>query len=132
MCWAEEVDLLEEEMCRIGEFLKWRSRWWMERVDGRGAPEGPQREGEAAYATRQAAIQATLATEFAGEWAGLADLIRRGRAGELLEEGESDEKAEVEEEEEDAADDSGEEEEAIPALPSQTVKATYVDEVLAM
>ncbi|KAF8162258.1 hypothetical protein K438DRAFT_1985192 [Mycena galopus ATCC 62051] len=133
MRWAEEVDLLEEEMRCIGEFLKWRSRWWMERVDGRGAPEGPQHEGKAAYATHQAAIQATLATEFAGKWAGLADLIRRGRAGELLEEGESDEKAEVEEEEEeDAADDSGEEEEAIPALPSQTVKATYVDKVLAM
>ncbi|KAJ7792839.1 hypothetical protein B0H14DRAFT_3094116 [Mycena olivaceomarginata] len=29
--WAEEVDLLEEEMRRIDAFLRWRSGWWKER-----------------------------------------------------------------------------------------------------
>ncbi|KAJ6449671.1 hypothetical protein C8R45DRAFT_769344, partial [Mycena sanguinolenta] len=68
MRWAEEVDLLEEEMRRVREFLKWPSDWWTMRVDGRQVSAGPQREGEAAYATRQAAIHATLAAEFAHEW----------------------------------------------------------------
>ncbi|KAJ7882560.1 hypothetical protein B0H14DRAFT_2565252 [Mycena olivaceomarginata] len=45
MCWTEEVDLLEEEMRRIVEFLQWRSGWWKERVNIRGLSEGPQRGG---------------------------------------------------------------------------------------
>jgi hypothetical protein len=70
MHWAEEVDLLEEEMCRIGQFLQWRSDWWNAKVDLRGLPEGPQREGETAYAKRQAAVQTRLAADFAVEWDG--------------------------------------------------------------
>ncbi|KAJ7800047.1 hypothetical protein B0H14DRAFT_2253522, partial [Mycena olivaceomarginata] len=66
--WAEEVDLLEEEMRRIDVFLRWRSGWWKERVGLRGLAEGPQCEGEAAYAIRQSGVQATLAAEFAIEW----------------------------------------------------------------
>ncbi|KAJ7814657.1 hypothetical protein B0H13DRAFT_1664617 [Mycena leptocephala] len=31
--WMEEVDLLEEEMRRVLEFLKWRVGWWMSLVD---------------------------------------------------------------------------------------------------
>ncbi|KAJ7200471.1 hypothetical protein B0H12DRAFT_975913, partial [Mycena haematopus] len=68
MRWQEEVDLLEEEMRRISQFLRWRSEWWSGKVDRRGLGEGPQREGETAYAIRQASIQATLADEFAREW----------------------------------------------------------------
>ncbi|KAJ7247447.1 hypothetical protein B0H12DRAFT_1203221 [Mycena haematopus] len=83
MRWAEEVDLLEEEMRRIGQFLRWRSDWWTQRVGGRQLPNGPQQEGEDAYATRQAAVHATLAREFATEWEGLAGLIQQARAGEL-------------------------------------------------
>ncbi|KAF7346849.1 hypothetical protein MSAN_01824100 [Mycena sanguinolenta] len=126
MRWAEEVDLLEEEMRRVKDFLRWRSEWWTARVDGRQPPAGPQREGEAAYATRQAAICATMAAEFTKEWEALAGLIRRGRAGVLVEE------EEVEEEAEEEDSDSGEEEEAIPKLPPRTVKPTYVDDVLVM
>ncbi|KAJ6484089.1 hypothetical protein C8R45DRAFT_1214949 [Mycena sanguinolenta] len=129
MRWAEEVDLLEEEMRRIEAFLRWRAEWWMTRVDRRQLPAGPQREGEAAYAIRQAGIHATLATEFVMQWEGLADLIRRGRAGELADE-DCEEVAEEEDEQEE--EDSGEEEEPIPTLPQRTVKPTYVDEVLVM
>ncbi|KAF7371413.1 hypothetical protein MSAN_00778000 [Mycena sanguinolenta] len=128
MRWAEEVDLLEEEMRRIEAFLRWRSDWWMKRVDGRRLPAGSQREGEAAYAIRQAGIHATLAAEFVTQWQGLADLIRRGRAGELAE---ADEEEVAEEQDEDEEEDS-EEEEPIPTLPQRTVKPTYVDEVLVM
>ncbi|KAJ7790787.1 hypothetical protein B0H14DRAFT_2625671 [Mycena olivaceomarginata] len=127
MRWAEEVDLLEEEMRRIDQFLRWRSDWWLGRVGLRGLAEGPQREGETAYATRQAAIQATLAKEFRNEWEGLDDLIKNGRAGVVAGEAESD----VEEDEDDEEDDSGEEEEPVP-ISQKTVKPTYVDEVLDM
>ncbi|KAJ7243627.1 hypothetical protein B0H12DRAFT_1022985, partial [Mycena haematopus] len=133
MRWEEEVDLLEEEMRRIQQFLQWRSDWWRARVNGRGLAPGPQQEGEAAYAIRQASIQSTLAMEFAKEWEGLGDLIRQGREGKLAEDDQGDVgDAEDMDGDEDVEDDSGEEEESIPKLPSRTVKATYVDEVLDM
>jgi hypothetical protein len=66
-----------------------------------------------------------LAKEFRNEWEGLDDLIKNGRAGVVAGEAESDV-----EEDEDEEDDSGEEEEPVPI--SQTVKPTYVDEVLDM
>ncbi|KAJ7347689.1 hypothetical protein DFH08DRAFT_646279, partial [Mycena albidolilacea] len=68
MCWAEEVDLLEEEMRHIRQFLVWRAEWWKAKVDRRGLSDGPQLEGEMAYALRQAGIQAALAKDFAKEW----------------------------------------------------------------
>ncbi|KAJ7843314.1 hypothetical protein B0H14DRAFT_3456232 [Mycena olivaceomarginata] len=108
--------------------MRWGRRdWWLGRVGLRGLAEGPQREGETAYATRQAAIQATLAKEFRNEWEGLDDLIKNGRAGVVAGEAESD----VEEDEDDEEDDSGEEEEPVP-ISQKTVKPTYVDEVLDM
>ena len=55
------------------------------RAGGRGAQDEPQAEGEMAYAMRQAAVQTQLANEFAKQWEGLADLIKRGRAGEYTE-----------------------------------------------
>ncbi|KAJ7037089.1 hypothetical protein C8F04DRAFT_1180815 [Mycena alexandri] len=82
--WTEEVDLLEEEMRRIQQFLTWRAGWWRERADGRGREQdGPQREGERAYAYRQAKLQEDLCANFAAKWAHLPELVRKGRAGEL-------------------------------------------------
>ncbi|KAF7364230.1 hypothetical protein MSAN_01082600 [Mycena sanguinolenta] len=137
--WAEEVDLLEEEMRRVLAFLRWRSGWWRGMVGQRGLPAGPQLEGETAYALRQAGIQADMADEFAKEWKDLAVLIRQGRDGTLVvaeddeDEKVQDEQVEGEEDEED--EDSGEEDEPILTLPAQAarlVKPTYVDEVLVM
>ncbi|KAJ7811147.1 hypothetical protein B0H14DRAFT_3090662 [Mycena olivaceomarginata] len=130
MRWAEEVDLLEEEMRRIRQFLVWREEWWKAKVDRRGLPEGPQREGETACALRQAGIQAALARDFATEWVELAGLISRGRVGEAVDNVAADS-------DEEGSDDSGmgssgEEDEPIPSLPQRTVKPTYVDEVLVM
>ncbi|KAK7022540.1 hypothetical protein R3P38DRAFT_3539761 [Favolaschia claudopus] len=125
MRWAEEVDLLEEEIRRIDQFLRWRADWWASQVGRRSLPEGPQLEGETAYALRQASIQRMLAAEFAEEWKGLGDLIRRGRAGELEEE-------EPGESEDDEGSESGEEDEPISMLPAGTIKPTYTDEVLVM
>jgi hypothetical protein len=145
MRWAEEVDLLEEEMRRIIEFLRWRAGWWKERVDMRGLPEGPQREGETAYAMRQANIQATLASEFLADWAGLAQLIEDARAGEVVAVGEAevanggDSASDAEDGEEageasEAGDGEDEEDEESPIskLPQRAVKSAYMDEVLAM
>ncbi|KAJ7688528.1 hypothetical protein B0H14DRAFT_3533268 [Mycena olivaceomarginata] len=140
MRWAEEVDLLEEEMRRIVEFLRWRAGWWKERVNMRGLPEGPQREGETAYAMHQANIQATLASEFLAEWAGLAQLIEDARAGEVVGAGEAGvanggdgaSDAEDGEEASEAGDGEDEEESPISKLPQRAVKSAYMDEVLAM
>ncbi|KAJ7899122.1 hypothetical protein B0H14DRAFT_3124170 [Mycena olivaceomarginata] len=124
MRWAEEVDLLEEEMRRILQFLRWRTGWWTAKVGQRGLPEGPQCEGETAYALRQAEIQSKLADQFTEEWKTLAGLISQGRAGEVDGAEESDEEGE-----EGASD---EEDEPIPTLPARPLKSTYVDEVLVM
>ncbi|KAJ7858216.1 hypothetical protein B0H14DRAFT_3447339 [Mycena olivaceomarginata] len=140
MRWVEEVDLLEEEMRRIVEFLRWRAGWWRERVNMRGLPEGPQREGETAYAMHQANIQATLASEFLAEWAGLAQLIEDARAGEVVGAGEAGvanggdgaSDAEDGEEASEAGDGEDKEESPISKLPQRAVKSAYMDEVLAM
>ncbi|KAJ7834048.1 hypothetical protein B0H14DRAFT_3087643 [Mycena olivaceomarginata] len=138
MRWTEEVDLLEEEMRHIIEFLWWRSGWWKERVNIQGLSEGPQQEGETAYAMRQANIQATLASEFLTEWKGLAQLIQDGRAGEVVGVGEAEDAngadgaggAEEGEGESEAGD--SKEETPISKLPQRPGKATYMDEVLTM
>ncbi|KAJ6608385.1 hypothetical protein B0H10DRAFT_2068058 [Mycena sp. CBHHK59/15] len=122
--WSEEVDLLEEEMRRILQFLTWRADWWMTRIDLRGLPDGAQREGETAYAARQAALQRDLHKSFTFKWKGLAELIRGGRAGEDL--GNTDDEWEDLEDNEDDSD-SELEEEPIPATASRPVLTTYVD-----
>lgn len=80
MRWTEEVDLLEEEMRRILQFLAWRGDWWEAQIAQRGLGDGPQLEGETAYATRQAALQRELRDRFSLLWKHLPDLIREGRA----------------------------------------------------
>ncbi|KAJ7459006.1 hypothetical protein FB451DRAFT_1097561 [Mycena latifolia] len=126
--WSEEVDLLEEEMRRVLQFLGWRAEWWNEQIGLRDLPEGAQLEGETAYAVSQATLLTALAKQFTIDWQGLADLIARGRAGELM--GEEVDSEEEEADDEEADDLSGEEEEDILTLPQRPVQATYVDEVL--
>ncbi|KAJ7769085.1 hypothetical protein DFH07DRAFT_954323 [Mycena maculata] len=113
------------EQWEPGDKAAMNKDWWRVRLGRRGLEEGPQLEGETAYALRQAAVQTTLAERCSTVWAHLPDLIRRGREGSL---------AAVEErmdsDEEDVSD--GEEEEPIPRLPRREVKAAYVDEVLEM
>ncbi|KAJ7817065.1 hypothetical protein B0H13DRAFT_426053 [Mycena leptocephala] len=124
MRWSEEVDLLEEEMRRVLQFLRWRSAWWMEQVGRRGLAEGAQLEGETAYAVRQAGVQMELHRVFTKDWEGLPALVEQGRAGLLDEDSGSADGVD------DTDDVSGEELEAISSLPQRPVKSTYVDEVL--
>ncbi|KAK7022691.1 hypothetical protein R3P38DRAFT_3540056 [Favolaschia claudopus] len=112
------------------EYLRWRSGWWKQQIGRRGLAEGPQLEGETSYALRQAAIQSTLAEEFAKEWTGLDELIRRGRAGELGDgAGESEEAAVAPA---DADEESEEEDEPILTLPARPINPSYTDEILTM
>lgn len=148
MRWSEEVDLLEEEMRRVLQFLTWRAGWWDSQSDRRGLEEGAQCEGEAAYAARQAAVQRSLHDSFVVKWAPLPELIRRGRAGESV--GDVEDKWEDsemgsttgddgdDEDDEDlgnvddedvgpAPDSDGSEIEPIPESDGRAVKSTYID-----
>ncbi|KAJ7214613.1 hypothetical protein C8J57DRAFT_1600815 [Mycena rebaudengoi] len=88
--WSEEVRLLEEEMRRIQQFLLWQSGWWMTRVGLRstrvhgGVVDDAQREGDTAYALRQAAARSDLCGVFATKWAHLPAFVSDGRAGRLV------------------------------------------------
>jgi hypothetical protein len=127
MRWAEEVDLLEEEMRRVLQFLRWRSDWWMEKVGCRGLGEGGQLEGETAYAVRQAGVQMEWHRLFTEDWEGLATLVEQGREGLLEEDTLTSEDGCAEDKE---ADVGGEELEAISSLPQRRLRSAYVDEVL--
>ncbi|KAJ7091732.1 hypothetical protein C8R44DRAFT_891305 [Mycena epipterygia] len=130
--WQEEVDLVEEEMHRVPEFLRWRAGWWQEQVGLQGLPEGPQLEGETAYALRQATLQTDLAARFTKAWVAVPELIRRGCASEVLADAEAGDAEGEGEKSDDEEEESSNEEEAIPSIPARELKASYVDEVLAM
>ncbi|KAF7377333.1 CxC2 domain-containing protein [Mycena sanguinolenta] len=79
--WTEEVDLLEEEMQRILVFLQWRADWWWEQEDRRVVDEVEMKEGFAAYAERQAAIQEEMKARFTNDWKDVGRWIALGRQG---------------------------------------------------
>ena len=64
---AKEVLLLWEEMCRVIEFLKWKSKWWVSRVVCPSEDEGLV-EGLCAYAYKQALLQKSLSQLFQTIW----------------------------------------------------------------
>jgi hypothetical protein len=76
MRYAEEVNLLEEEMWQVLQFLEWRANWWRGRV-GLQAEQQPEAllEGHAAYTYKQAGYMAGLLTRFKEEWSNVVKLI---------------------------------------------------------
>ncbi|KAJ7081795.1 hypothetical protein B0H15DRAFT_786116, partial [Mycena belliarum] len=118
--WAEEVDLLEEEMRRVSAFLEWKSAWWRSLKDGRGAltDDGGLREGLHAYAERQADIQDEMKARFQRNWASVPLWIELGREGVAAARVEGDEaEGEVEGDEAEGeveGDNSGAEDEPVP------------------
>ncbi|KAE9384819.1 hypothetical protein BT96DRAFT_745598, partial [Gymnopus androsaceus JB14] len=70
--WQEETDLLQEEMRRCIQSLRYNAKQWI----GRMLYEGPLAEGRdaahmegvAAYAASQAAVYRGIATEFERIW----------------------------------------------------------------
>ena len=67
--------LLREEMRRVLEFLKWKSKDWLKRGNERlisSLTQSPlQLEGLRAYAHRQANVFSDLHNHFLGIWKGL-------------------------------------------------------------
>ncbi|KAG1735898.1 uncharacterized protein EDB91DRAFT_1238142 [Suillus paluster] len=68
MHWKEEIELLEEEMHRILQFIQWHALWW-DNVAHLHALVGAEKEGVVAYATRQAHLHRDLSAKFETSWA---------------------------------------------------------------
>ncbi|KAJ7871110.1 hypothetical protein B0H13DRAFT_1895895 [Mycena leptocephala] len=82
MRYGEEVDLGEEEMRRVLDFLDRRGEWWRSRVALRVAlqPEAALREGHSAYAHKQADIMEGLSASFRLQWADVEGFLELARA----------------------------------------------------
>ncbi|KAJ7030155.1 hypothetical protein C8F04DRAFT_1187110 [Mycena alexandri] len=123
--WTEEVDLLEEEMCRILVFLEWKATWWRS-LKGRREDVVQDREltdGFNAYAERQAVIQETMKGRFEDNWKDVARWIEFGRQGVLDNQAEmARASGEEEEEDESVGGPSGDEgDDAVPMAPRNAV-----------
>ena len=66
-CAAEEVLLIREEMRRVIEFLKWKSKWWVLKAEHQSEDNGIA-EGLHAYAHKQASLQNSLSQHFQLIW----------------------------------------------------------------
>ena len=67
--WAEEVELLQEEMRRVVEFLEWKSVDWLTKREARLiSVTSDIQSGLDGYARRQAAVYHDLAVSFAKLW----------------------------------------------------------------
>ncbi|KAJ7262384.1 hypothetical protein C8J57DRAFT_1183875 [Mycena rebaudengoi] len=119
--WSEEVQLLEEEMRRVLQFLRWHAGWWREQIGLRPEIDAAQREGETAYALRQASLKEALAARFEQKWVGVAELIRQGRAGDVVRDAIDGDNDDAEEDDGDAGDDP------VPASAARPVPVSYLD-----
>ncbi|KAJ7789959.1 hypothetical protein B0H14DRAFT_3094779 [Mycena olivaceomarginata] len=66
--YAEEIDLVEEEMRRVLHFLRWRRDWWHARAELRVQVDVDLHEGQAAYARKQAGYMHGLRERFKKVW----------------------------------------------------------------
>lgn len=57
-----------EEQWRVLEFLRWQSKWWLDRVNLVVMDDPILEEGLKAYAQQQAAIRVDLEKHFAHTW----------------------------------------------------------------
>ena len=66
--WAEEKDLVVEEMRRVVEYLDWKAQWWRSQGTRRTGLSPMVMRGLGAYTTRQALVYEQMAKSFAGDW----------------------------------------------------------------
>ncbi|KAG6809103.1 hypothetical protein H0H92_001589 [Tricholoma furcatifolium] len=68
--WEEEVELVQEEMRRVIQYLAWRAAWWRSRGEGSEAVTNDKsfRSGLEGYAERQANLLDQLAVSSAACW----------------------------------------------------------------
>ncbi|KAG0698806.1 hypothetical protein DFH29DRAFT_983758 [Suillus ampliporus] len=69
MRWAEEVELLQEEMRRVSCFLRWHASWWSTKIVEHTLGTAADNEGLGAYACCQAQLRDNLADCFENKWA---------------------------------------------------------------
>ncbi|KAJ7122459.1 hypothetical protein C8R44DRAFT_831617 [Mycena epipterygia] len=81
--WTEEVDLREEEMRCMLQFLDWKAAWWLTHIDQRPVvvEDETMREGFKAYACCHSRMQRSLKSRFEGNWKDVAQYIELGQAG---------------------------------------------------
>lgn len=67
--YAEEEELVLEEMRRVRQYFFWRSRWWREEAgQGRLGVSVRVKEGCLAYAHKQASLLDALRSKFTMMW----------------------------------------------------------------
>lgn len=66
--WAEEVEMLIEEMRRIVVFLEWEAKCWDERSTMFSGAEARRAEGYHAYARRQATLRREISRQCCSSW----------------------------------------------------------------
>ncbi|KAG6824771.1 hypothetical protein H0H92_005865 [Tricholoma furcatifolium] len=77
--WREEVMLLEEEMRRALEYTRWKAKWWEEQGTRRPTNSEFLKEGLAAYASEQTAVELARYCQWDAKWCKV-----RQRAKDLL------------------------------------------------
>ncbi|KAJ7894257.1 hypothetical protein B0H14DRAFT_2334592 [Mycena olivaceomarginata] len=77
--YAEEIDLVEEEMQRVLHFLRWRRDWWHARAELRVQVDRASREGQGAYARKQAGYMQGLRERFKQLWRYVPQELRMAR-----------------------------------------------------
>jgi len=60
--WEEEVVLLDEEMRCVLVFCEWKQAWWKQQIASRLEVSPELADGLSAYAHKQAAMEAGIAT----------------------------------------------------------------------
>jgi hypothetical protein len=68
MRWAEEAELLKEEMRRILQYFEWEAASWDKRAVEYHSSDAAEYEGCIAYAKRQADLRRSLALQFTHRW----------------------------------------------------------------
>lgn len=74
--WAEEIQLLQEEMGRVVRFLEWKAGWWVSQGSQRTDEVQLLSDSLRAYAEKKADILRQLARHFASMWLPL--LVKEG------------------------------------------------------
>ena len=68
MRWKEQLLIVQEEMRRVIEYLRWKAAWWQARTSLRSHYDNGIVSGISGYANKQAAICSRMAEQCASYW----------------------------------------------------------------
>ncbi|KAG2048208.1 hypothetical protein BDR06DRAFT_976177 [Suillus hirtellus] len=66
--WTEEVELLQEEMYHVADFLSWHAGWWEKHMNRRNVLATPEQKGIKGYVKCQAALWRAMHDRFQEMW----------------------------------------------------------------